>query len=80
LSELGREATRRACEALPKLLKELGYDEKLAERGYLTPNEVGRLRDAVREELRDSLEEINKLTVELLGTRPTGKGGLFDYL
>ncbi len=51
---------------LPALLSELGYEKKLRERGYLLPNEVGRLRQKIREQLGEILQEIDELTRQIL--------------
>ena len=65
LSELGREASERARRILPKLLKKFGYDKRLKERGCLMPQEVARLRKVIKEGLKDLIEEIDKLVMEL---------------
>jgi len=67
LAELGRKASEEANRILPKLLAKFGYDEKLRERGTLMPQEVARLRQAIRDHLRSILEEIDDLVGELLG-------------
>jgi len=59
LSELGKKATEKAYKILPKILKKKEYDEKLKKRGTLVPTEVANLRTAIREELREELEEID---------------------
>jgi hypothetical protein len=66
LSELGREASEIAQRALPQILREYGYDERLKERGALLPQEVATVRRRLREELGGLLEEIDALVVELL--------------
>ncbi len=66
LSELGRLAAEKAWQLLPKLLARFGYDKKLRERGYLTPNEIGKLRNAIREHLKDILKQIDELVWKLL--------------
>jgi hypothetical protein len=66
LSELGREASEIAQRALPQILKEYGYNERLKERGVLLPQEVATVRRRLREELGGLLEEIDALVVELL--------------
>jgi hypothetical protein len=66
LSELGREASEIAQRALPQILREYGYDERLKERGALLPQEVATVRRRLREELESLLEEIDALVVELL--------------
>lgn len=68
LSELGRAASERVRQALPGVLAELGYDRKLRERGTLVPTEVARLRDKVREVVRNLLNEIDPLALELLSS------------
>lgn len=66
LAELGRKASEEACKILPELLAKFGYDKKLKEHGTLTPQEVGRLRQAIRDHLKDVLKEIDDLVVKLL--------------
>jgi hypothetical protein len=66
LSELGRKASEIAQRALPQILREYGYDERLKERGVLLPQEVATVRRRLREELGGLLEEIDALVVELL--------------
>ena len=68
LAELGKRAAKRAYELLPEILRELGYDTKLKQRGFLMPQEVGRLRSALREELNEILNDIDSLVIELLST------------
>ncbi len=84
LAELGEDATRRASSQLPSILASLKYDAKLEQQGFLTPQEVGRLRGALREALSDIIREIDSLTVELLKTgaaREKGKeAGLLKFL
>jgi len=65
LSELGRFAADKAWKTLTSILKEKGYDKKLEERGTLVPTEVANLREAMRGELINEIEEIDKLTLEL---------------
>ncbi|AKG38298.1 hypothetical protein MA03_02010 [Infirmifilum uzonense] len=78
LAELGRTARESVCKGLLKeVLQSLGYDESLAERSYLTPQEMGRLRATIRENLRDLLNEIDRLVVELLSVK--GTNTLLDY-
>jgi len=67
LSELGKKATKKAYKILPEILKEKGYDEKLKKRGTLVPTEVANLRTAIREELREELEEIDCRSQAALG-------------
>jgi SAM-dependent methyltransferase len=66
LSELGRKASEIARRALPQILREYGYDERLKERGVLLPQEVATVRRRLREELGGLLEEMDALVVELL--------------
>jgi len=80
LSELGEKATQKAYEVLPDILRELGYDAKLKQRGYLEPQEVGRVRSAMREALSDILREIDNLVVELLMTSSKEEAGLSKWL
>ena len=78
LSELGREAREVVCRELDRVLKELGY-LNIVKNYYdymygissggrpLAPNQVGRLRDYIRENaVRDILAEIDQLVVQLL--------------
>jgi hypothetical protein len=80
LSELGREARDVVCRELDRVLKELGY-LNIVKNYYdyiygissggqvrpLAPNQVGRLRDYIRENVvRDILAEIDQLVVQLL--------------
>ena len=80
LAELGREATRKAYEVLPDALRKYGYDTKLKERGFLMPQEVGRVRSAIREALTDILNEIDNLVIKLLGMSSKEETGLLKYL
>ena len=59
MSELGKKATKKAYRILPSILKEKECDKKLKKRGTLVPAEVANLRTAIREELREELEEID---------------------
>jgi SAM-dependent methyltransferase len=78
LAEFGKTARERVCgRVLKEVLHELGYDERLAERGYLTMQEVGRLRATIRERLRDILIGIDNLIAELLSVKKTNT--LLDY-
>jgi len=65
LSKLGKKASEKAWQILPKLLVKFGYDKKLKNRGCLMPQEIARLRGALREELKDTIKEIDKLVIEL---------------
>jgi len=80
LSELGEKATQKAYEVLPDILRKLGYDVKLKQRGYLEPQEVGRVRSAIREALSDILREIDNLVIELLGVSSKEETGLSRWL
>jgi hypothetical protein len=80
LSELGKEAREVVCRELDRVLKELGYLNivknyyeymyGLSSGGQvrpLAPNQVGRLRDYIRENVvRDILAEIDRLVIQLL--------------
>jgi hypothetical protein len=85
LSELGKEARETVCRELDRVLKELGY-WNIVKNYYdymygissggrpLAPNEVGRLRDYIRENVvKDVLAEIDRLVVQLL--RGSSRGG-----
>ena len=80
LAELGRKASERAHELLPEILRRLGYDVKLKQRGFLMPQEVGHVRSALREALSDILNEIDGLVVQLLGMGSEEESGLLKYL
>jgi len=66
LAELGKEATRKAYDILPKVLRNRGYDKVLKEKGVLAPTQVANLRSAIREELSDLLSEIDRLVADIL--------------
>ncbi len=66
LAELGKKATEEACKILSDILVKFGYNKKLRERGCLVPTEVARLRQAIREHLKDILREIDELTWQVL--------------
>ena len=66
LAELGKKANERACKLLSDLLIMLDYNRKIKERGTLVPQEVARLRQAIRVHLREILNEIDMLVRELL--------------
>lgn len=80
LAELGKRASERARELLPDILRKLGYDAKLRQQGFLMPQEVGRVRTALREALSDILSEIDKLTIEILEMESKEETGLMKYL
>jgi hypothetical protein len=73
LVELGRKASEAAQHMLPQLLKERGYDERLRERGALTPQEVAAVRKDIRERLKEEniITHIDDLVIELLKTATT---------
>jgi hypothetical protein len=82
LAELGRKASEIAQRILPQLLSVRGYDERLKERGVLMPQEVATLRRDIRERLKDIIEQIDDLVIELLKTGSTIKAtskGTLDY-
>lgn len=62
------------------MLRKYGYDVRLRQRGFLTPQEVGRVRNAIREGLEDILNEIDKLVLEILGSYSEGEEGILKYL
>ena len=64
-------AAEKAYEVLPRILKDKGYDKKLQERGTLVPTEVANLRMAIREEIRDLLDQIDELVLNLLSDTKT---------
>ncbi len=68
---------------LPQLLSARGYDKRLKERGVLTPQEVGILRRDIRERLRDIIQQIDDLVIEIFkegASGDTGSGALFKYV
>jgi len=82
LAELSKKASEIAQNILPQLLIARGYDKKLRERGVLTPQEVGTLRKDIRNHLRDIIQQIDDLVIELLKTsvsKNTGAGSLDKY-
>ncbi len=81
LSELGKKATRKVYELLPNILRKFGYDVKLRQRGFLMPQEVGRVRGVVRSEIQDLINEIDSLVKTLLAVESSkGTSGLLKYL
>jgi len=82
LAELGKKASEIAQNILPQLLSVRGYDKKLRERNVLTPQEVGTLRRDIRNHLRDIIQQIDDLVIELLKTsvsKNTGASSLDKY-
>jgi len=94
LSELGREAREVVCRGLNRVLQELGYLGIVNNYynymyGYnsggeqarpLTPNQVGRLRDYIRDNvIRDILAEIDQLVAQLLSAS-NRRGSILDFL
>ena len=77
---LGREAAERAREVLPAVLRECGCGDELGRGGFLTPQEVGRVRRALREALSDPLSEVDRLAAQLLETGGGEGAGLLRYL
>jgi hypothetical protein len=65
LSEFGRKGCEIANQILPQILKEHGYDKKLVERGTLVPQEVATVRKNLKERLKDLIEQIDSLVIEL---------------
>ena len=80
LAELGRRASERAVAELPKKLRKLGLEGQLKNQGYLTPNQVGRLRREIRNAISDVLEEIDKLVDQLLRDASNRKVGLSKFM
>ncbi|MFP3316639.1 MAG: hypothetical protein RXN91_09900, partial [Caldivirga sp.] len=94
LSELGREAKEVVCKELNSVLQELGYlgivnnyynymygSSSSGEQARpLTPNQVGRLRDYIRDNvIGDILTEVDQLVVQLLSASNRG-GSILDFL
>jgi hypothetical protein len=94
LSELGREAREVVCRGLNRVLQELGYLGIVNNYynymyGYsssgeqvrpLTPNQVGRLRDHIRDNvIGDILAEIDQLVAQLLSAS-NRRGSILDFL
>ncbi len=81
LAELGRSATEKANKILPELLNALGYDRRLKERGCLMPQEVARLREEIRNHLKDIINEIDGLVMRLLTSASSStKGSLLEFI
>jgi len=93
LSELGKKAREAVCGKLDKALEELGYLNVVNDYynymyGFssggqvrpLTPNQVGRLRDYIRENVvRDILAEIDRLVIQLL-PESSRRGTLLSFM
>jgi hypothetical protein len=83
LVELGKKASEIAQRMLPQLLSARGYDKRLKERGVLTPQEVATLRRDIKERLRDVVQQIDDLVIEIFkesASGDTGSGALFKYV
>jgi hypothetical protein len=93
LSELGKEAREAVCRELDRVLKELGY-LNIVKNYYdymygissggqvrpLAPNQVGRLRDYIRENVvKDILAEIDRLVIQLLSAS-SRRGTLLSFM
>jgi hypothetical protein len=93
LSELGKEAREAVCRELDRVLKELGY-RNIVDNYYdymygissggqvrpLAPNQMGRLRDYIRENVvRDILAEIDQLVAQLLPAS-SRRGTLLSFM
>jgi hypothetical protein len=91
LSEFSREAREVVCRELDRVLKELGY-RNIVDNYYdymygfssggrpLAPNQVGRLRDYIRENVvRDILAEIDRLVIQLLPAS-SRRGTLLSFM
>jgi len=92
LSELGKEAREAVCRELDRAFKELGYLNVVNYYSYmygfssggqvrpLAPNQVGRLRDYIRENVvRDILAEIDQLVIQLL-PESSRRGTLLSFM
>jgi hypothetical protein len=96
LGELGREAREVVCRELNRVLRDLDYSS-IVNNYYsymyglnsggqvkpLAPNQVGRLRDHIRENvIRDILTEIDQLVTQLLSTpsQTNHRGSILDFL
>jgi len=93
---LGREAREVVCKELNRVLRDLdylsivnnyySYMHGLNSGGQvkpLAPNQVGRLRDHIRENvIRDILAEIDQLVTQLLSTpsKTNRRGSILDFL
>jgi hypothetical protein len=83
LAELSKRASEVTQRILPQLLSVRGYDKRLKERGALMPQEVATLRRDIRERLKDIIQQIDDLLVELFKeymSKGTGSGALFKYM
>jgi hypothetical protein len=83
LVELSKRASEVTQRILPQLLSVRGYDKRLKERGALMPQEVATLRRDIRERLKDIIQQIDDLLVELFKeymSKGTGSGALFKYM
>lgn len=80
LSELGRKTSQRVYEILPDILRRSGYDAKLKQRGFLMPQEIGRVRSAIREALSEVIDEIDSLVIKLFEIGSRNENGLLRYL
>ena len=92
LSELGKEAREAVCRELDRAFKELGYLNVVNYYSYmygfssggqvrpLAPNQVGRLRDYIRENVvRDILAEIDQLVAQLF-PESSRRGTLLSFM
>ena len=93
---MGREAREVVCKELNRVLRDLdylsivnnyySYMHGLNSGGQvkpLAPNQVGRLRDHIRENvIRDILAEIDQLVTQLLSTpsKTNRRGSILDFL
>jgi hypothetical protein len=75
LAELGKKASEIAENILPKFLNKRSYDRRLREKGVLTPQEVGTIRRDIRNHLRDIIQQIDDLVIELFKTSVTKNTG-----
>jgi len=93
---LGREAREVVCRELNRVLRDLDYlgivnnyysymygSSSGEQIKPLAPNQVGRLRDHIRENvIRDILAEIDQLVTQLLSTpgQTNRRGSILDFL
>jgi hypothetical protein len=80
LSEYGRKGSEIANQILPQILKEHDYDKKLAERGTLVPQEVATVRKNLKERLKDLIEQIDSLVIELFKEKIAEATSLEQYM
>jgi len=80
LSEFGRKGFEIAHKILPQKLKKYDYDKKLAERGTLVPQEVATIRKNLKESLKDLIDQIDSLVIELFKEKIAEATSLEQYM